>query len=564
MAPLSSEQASTLDKIRTNILAAKLAEDEIEQSSFSELTRIIERRAGVSKKTFTFMLLSLDSSQKSPAALLKRHCADLLKLPKQNKTPRPRQLARTKTTQEAGSGEGEAAVEGYSPAKAEEERREKRNMSTVLEACSGLSLQQQETLEKIRASIKAAKLQTEQQEFSFSSLGRLIESHTKVSHKRLIHMLRSLAGDDVSPAAVLKLHCSDLVQIQGQAGGRRVWKKMTTEPSTVAEPISQSQHNDATMPPRPSSKHALYEARPADDLPVQGGQRLTKAVAQVLEELHEQLEAGTQLVDFQLHVFGSSANGFGDRDADIDVALELSEGAKKTSKKEVGRVLDQVRHVLQGSSFRVLRRVSGRIPLLTLMHQPSKRDIDLSVGNLAPLANTNLLWSYAASDPRVRSLGLYVKRWAKQVGIHGASKGWLSSYDLVLMVLFFLQTSDFELPSLQEIYPTQAWDAAALQDGLLHDLKVKLERNSHSVEGLMSQFFHFYGYVFRWGQEVVSVRLGKIAARRASCFSQLKQLDRGVLLDIEDPFQLSRNLGCHLGSPRCFKEVVAKFRLAST
>merc|ERR1712070_115085 len=122
-----------------------------------------------------------------------------------------------------------------------------------------------------------------------------------------------------------------------------------------------------------------------------------------------------------------------------------------------------------------MRLVSGRIQLLTLLHEPSKHEIDLSIGNLAPLANTNLLWSYAACDPRVQALGIHVKRWAKSVGIHGAAKGWLSSYDLILMVIFFLQVNGFGLSCLQKDYPAHAWSKSALH------LSPKLRQQKSSV-----------------------------------------------------------------------------------
>ena len=44
------------------------------------------------------------------------------------------------------------------------------------------------------------------------------------------------------------------------------------------------------------------------------------------------------------------------------------------------------------------------------------------------------------AEPRVRPIIMVVKKWAQHYGINDASKGTLSSYTLVLMVLHYLQS----------------------------------------------------------------------------------------------------------------------------
>jgi DNA polymerase sigma len=47
-------------------------------------------------------------------------------------------------------------------------------------------------------------------------------------------------------------------------------------------------------------------------------------------------------------------------------------------------------------------------------------------------------------------MALYLKTWAKEVHINGASRGFLSSYALILMIIAFLQqTQPPVLPCLQ-------------------------------------------------------------------------------------------------------------------
>jgi len=392
---------------------------------------------------------------------------------------------------------------------------------------------------------------------------RRAESSSEFPGKAFIDMLRDLdaAQEERESEPVMTLSLADALS-PGSQDSPRASSEVGTDKNGDGNAKLNRVSTEREKHSKVGKRQETVKLSPVDERSSQSEQRLAPDVAQVVEDLRERLEEGMQLGALQLHVFGSAANGFGDIGADIDVAVEILESCQEPSKKETKRIVEKARQALKKSPFRLVREVSGRIQLLTLLHEPSKREIDLSFGNLAPLANTNLLWSYAVCDLRVQALGIHVKRWAKKVGIQGASKGWLSSYDLILMVLFFLQVNGFGLPCLQELYPAQDWNACALQNRNLQHLKEKMQDKKASIEDLVRGFFHFYGRVFRWGEEVVSVRMGKRLPRSDKSFSQLKKLQSGIRLDIEDPFLLSRNLGCHVASSTKFKKVVAKFQAA--
>ena len=59
--------------------------------------------------------------------------------------------------------------------------------------------------------------------------------------------------------------------------------------------------------------------------------------------------------------------------------------------------------------------------------------------------NTKLLALYSELDPRCKTLGYMVKLFAKNCGIGDASRGSLSSYAYILMMIFFLQVSFTQL-----------------------------------------------------------------------------------------------------------------------
>jgi len=66
-----------------------------------------------------------------------------------------------------------------------------------------------------------------------------------------------------------------------------------------------------------------------------------------------------------------------------------------------------------------------------------------------------------------------------------------------------------------------------------------------TIGELLFGFFHFFSEDFRWGEEVVSVRLGRRTSVQDPIFEQLRGR-AAQRLHIEDPFLHSRNLHCVL------------------
>ncbi len=68
------------------------------------------------------------------------------------------------------------------------------------------------------------------------------------------------------------------------------------------------------------------------------------------------------------------------------------------------------------------------------------------------LRNTELLRAYVDMDERVRILGILIKVWAKHCNIGDASRGSLSSYAYVILMLHYLQRCQPPVvPFLQEV-----------------------------------------------------------------------------------------------------------------
>ncbi len=104
--------------------------------------------------------------------------------------------------------------------------------------------------------------------------------------------------------------------------------------------------------------------------------------------------------------------------------------------------------------IRHLQVIHAKVPIIKFHDCFNRIDCDLNVNNSNGIRNTHLLKYYSEMDWRARPLVITVKRWAKFHDINDAAKQTISSYSLVLMVIFYLQTvcKPAVLPVLQELY----------------------------------------------------------------------------------------------------------------
>uniref|UniRef100_A0A7S4PXT0 PAP-associated domain-containing protein n=1 Tax=Alexandrium monilatum TaxID=311494 RepID=A0A7S4PXT0_9DINO len=188
--------------------------------------------------------------------------------------------------------------------------------------------------------------------------------------------------------------------------------------------------------------------------------------------------------------------------------------------------------------FQVVDQIwTARVPILKVRFD-DMLEVDLSCHNTEPFQNTKLLRAYADLSPRVRELGLLVKLWAKGESICGAPQGYLSSYALTLMVVYYMLVDpEVQMPCLSTGHFTQGKAKSADRVSWLCPL---------STQVLLARFFRFYAAEFQWGVEVVSVRRGQRNAAADPVYEQLRA-SMSPRLHIEDPFLLCRNLHCVLG-----------------
>ncbi|TNM89494.1 hypothetical protein fugu_003728 [Takifugu bimaculatus] len=252
----------------------------------------------------------------------------------------------------------------------------------------------------------------------------------------------------------------------------------------------------------------------------------------------------------RLQLFGSSKNGFGFRQSDLDICMVL-EGQETINDVDCISLIESLARLLRKHSGvkNVLPITTAKVPIVKFYHVQTGLEGDISLYNTLALHNTHLLASYAAIDRRVKILCYIMKVFAKMCDIGDASRGSLSSYAYTLMALFFLQQRNPPvIPVLQEIYDGQK-KPEVLVDGwnvyFFDDLKAlpsrwpQLGGNTESVGELWLGLLRFYTEEFDFREHVVCIR----QHARLTTFN--KQWTSKYIV-IEDPFDLNHNLGAGL------------------
>lgn len=251
----------------------------------------------------------------------------------------------------------------------------------------------------------------------------------------------------------------------------------------------------------------------------------------------------------KLQMFGSFCNGFGFTKSDMDICLTFK---NNTSGKDLDylSVIEQLAQLLNKNPklSNVVPITSAKVPIVKFVFKDSGLEGDISLYNTLAQHNTKMLDMYCKIDQRVRVLGYTLKYFAKILNIGDASRGSLSSYAYILMVLFFLQQRKPPvIPVLQELHNgkqpvlmVDEWNAWFYSD-LKNLPKVWTDygKNKESVGELWLGLLRFYTEEFDSNEYVVCIRQKKFLTR-------FRKLWNSKSIAIEDPFDLSHNLGSGL------------------
>lgn len=268
-------------------------------------------------------------------------------------------------------------------------------------------------------------------------------------------------------------------------------------------------------------------------------------IRQNLESFIRQEFPGTKL-----SLFGSSKNGFGFKQSDLDVCMTIN-GHETAEGLDCVKTIEELARVLRKHSGlrNILPITTAKVPIVKFFHLRSGLEVDISLYNTLALHNTRLLFAYSAIDPRVKYLCYTMKVFTKMCDIGDASRGSLSSYAYTLMVLYFLQQRHPPvIPVLQEIYKGEkkpeifvdGWNIYFFdQIDELPAYWPEYGKNTESVGQLWLGLLRFYTEDFDFKEHVISIR-------RKNLLTTFKKQWTSKYIVIEDPFDLNHNLGAGL------------------
>ncbi|EDV22995.1 uncharacterized protein TRIADDRAFT_57804 [Trichoplax adhaerens] len=252
---------------------------------------------------------------------------------------------------------------------------------------------------------------------------------------------------------------------------------------------------------------------------------------QFREEILHRVTKAMQAIfpEATLHLFGSSKNGFGTKQSDVDMCMMIPDDSlncldeKLRGQEAIRRIAKQLRK--KSRDFAKVQDISrATVPIVKFYDvrryvNPTcslnrKLSCDISYQNALAVHNTNLLASYGSLDDRIPILVLVLKLIAKACDIGDASRGSLSSYAHTLMMIYFLQHCDPPvLPVLQELHdgdkPEQTvenWNVWFQEDRETIRKWSGFGKNKESVGSLLLKFYRYYTETFNFTTDVIAIR----------------------------------------------------------
>ena len=175
--------------------------------------------------------------------------------------------------------------------------------------------------------------------------------------------------------------------------------------------------------------------------------QLGKVLNFIKGEIQPRVEAVTHV-----EAFGSCSNGLWTSSSDADLTLIIPRCNNKpkilTKLRVVRDFMWKLRDKFPINSIDLVE--NARIPVLRII-TPSNllSEIDLSINNISGIENSLLVKQWTRFDPRFIPAAMAVKLWAKSRNINDRAKGTLSTYTLLLQLVFVMQKESM-LPAFTE------------------------------------------------------------------------------------------------------------------
>lgn len=240
--------------------------------------------------------------------------------------------------------------------------------------------------------------------------------------------------------------------------------------------------------------------------------------------------------------------------------------------------LAMIESVLQNKHFaKDIVTIPAKVPIIKFRDDIAKMDITLNLNQDVSIRNTQLIRDYAKVDWRFPHLAMIMKEWARENHVCSAIDKTISSYSWTLMVIHYLQVCDPPvLPSLQKLIPRRYDSRTSVKQTITNWRRYPIKwhsNNTSNLRQLLKGLFRYYGYVFRFDQNVISVREGKVldrasmpgaaaAAAAAAASGSACGGQWGSFLAIEEPFNRS-NTTRSVHDKEQFQRIIELLRMSS-
>lgn len=313
-----------------------------------------------------------------------------------------------------------------------------------------------------------------------------------------------------------------------------------------------------------SIRHQLCEADWfSDQLEILQTQvRLSEGEVQRRHRLLDYLNQHLQFdgANGQLNYLGSTINGIGFKDSDVDMYLSTDgfDGTftKKDACDRLRSVLPSLNTILGINHHNIIR---ARVPIIQIYLSDMKGvenglKMDICASNPTGVHNSKLIQHFCQIEPLFADLALILKFWAKWLGILGSNE--MSSYAFINLAIFFCQTQGL-LPSVESMQ--------SLSSPVMVEEKYRVDFSSEHFTAktdkpplykLLISFFEYYSS-FEFNKFVICPFYGFPIGRKA-----IKNIDGSELLRcnslicIQDAFIRNRNLTDYAGSCQVLKTAI--------
>lgn len=217
----------------------------------------------------------------------------------------------------------------------------------------------------------------------------------------------------------------------------------------------------------------------------------------------------------QLQVIGSSAYGLNTVNGDIDVVCLAEINKENDERSSQANVLIDLSSKLKDSEFSIENTLlSATFPIIKLRHKMTNLRIDMSVNQYGAMENTTLISNILLAYPAIKQVIVLAKCICSIFEINSSYICTLSSYSITLMVIFYFQMIN-EIPHLLSA-------------------RKKVNYKHFDLFENLKGFFFYYGWIFSYVNDVVSIRTGRPMKKSSTSF-RIYNSKYNLVFCIEDP-----------------------------